>query len=47
MRTAKEKLERRRRKRRREDIIESFAMGMPTMALWLGIVYIFVIELSK
>lgn len=47
MRTAQEKLERKRRKRKREEMIESFAMGMPTMALWLGIVYLFVIELSK
>lgn len=51
MRTAQEKRKLRRQRRRRNQIIDGIlsgsAIAMPALLMWLGLVYMFIIELSK
>jgi hypothetical protein len=47
MRTAKQKRQRRRRNRIIDGMLSGFAMAMPALLMWLGLVYIFIIELSR
>lgn len=51
MRTAQEKRKLRRQRRRRNEILDGILMGsamaMPALLMWLGLVYMFIIELSK
>jgi len=47
MRTAKQKRQRRRRNQIIDGIVSGSAMVMPALLMWLGLVYMFIIELSK
>jgi len=47
MRTAQQKRQRRRRNQIIDGILSGSAMAMPALLMWLGLVYMFIIELSK
>jgi len=51
MRTAQEKRKLRRQRKRRNQILDDMligsAMAMPALLMWLGLVYMFIIELSR
>lgn len=46
MRSAKEKRQRWRRQRKLERLLADSAMIVPAMFMWLGLVYMFVLELT-
>jgi len=47
MRTAKQKRQRRRRNQIIDGIVSGSIMAVPALLMWLGLVYMFIIELSK
>jgi hypothetical protein len=47
MRTAEQKRQRKRRNQIIDGIVSGSAMAVPVMFMWLGLVYMFIIELSK
>ncbi len=47
MKTAKQKRQRRRRNQILDGILSGSAMVVPAMFMWLGLVYMFIIELSR